>query len=347
MIKYRAVSAILIILYAMTSFMCNAPAEPAAPGVINSASDTTSQNFSFQSFSFGDGTETGILNDVWVFNRNNIWAVGLVTYEDEASTNILHWDGRAWQKVASLFNESGFEGIWALDSTHIYFAAGGIARYDNGSFEIMPMNIQFERGQGINLLWGSSERNIWGAGPSGTLAYYDGTQWKQISFDRQWYFYKLTGSCRSGMGYALARNSRDEMIIVRLSGASASIIYNSSISENHLTANTMTMASENEIYCAGSSVWRFNAYNFESKVLYTPSETSYFEQGYTNASNDIFFTGTDNSGSILLHFNGLRFTKFTLPENYDISGDIYVKGNLAVTVGSSDNKASIIEIMRQ
>ncbi len=44
--------------------------------VIAVTMDTTTQNFTFETVEFGDGFSSSYFNDVWIFDENNIWAVG-------------------------------------------------------------------------------------------------------------------------------------------------------------------------------------------------------------------------------------------------------------------------------
>jgi hypothetical protein len=46
--------------------------------VIAVTMDTTTQNFTFETVEFGDGFSSSYFNDVWIFDENNIWAVGYV-----------------------------------------------------------------------------------------------------------------------------------------------------------------------------------------------------------------------------------------------------------------------------
>jgi len=56
--------------------------------------DSTTQNFTFETFEFGSGCASSNFNDVWVFNKNNIWAVGWVDVTSTSGrTNIVSWDG--------------------------------------------------------------------------------------------------------------------------------------------------------------------------------------------------------------------------------------------------------------
>jgi hypothetical protein len=59
--------------------------------------DTTSHNFTFETFAFGD-ISNSYLFDVVIINENNIWAVGEILIADTSATgytkyNAVHWDG--------------------------------------------------------------------------------------------------------------------------------------------------------------------------------------------------------------------------------------------------------------
>ncbi len=119
---------------------------------------------------------------------------------------------------------SGNEGIWAHDASNIYFANGAVLIYKNGVFEQLNFqNLAFTNGQGVEKLWGSSESNIWGVGPWGTIVHNDGTGWAKIDFDRQWYFYNITGSKETGIAYAVARATGDECIIAEMKNKQAKL----------------------------------------------------------------------------------------------------------------------------
>lgn len=62
--------------------------------------DTTSHNFTFETFTFGD-ISNSYLFDVAIINENNIWAVGEILIADTSAIgyteyNAVHWDGNQW-----------------------------------------------------------------------------------------------------------------------------------------------------------------------------------------------------------------------------------------------------------
>ena len=86
--------------------------------------DTTSNNFTFETYEFGDGYSSSYFNDVWVFNENNIWAVGYISPEDTTingvhitNPNIIKWDGQSWKIQPNSGTSSGIYGMWAADTS--------------------------------------------------------------------------------------------------------------------------------------------------------------------------------------------------------------------------------------
>ena len=66
--------------------------------------DTTSHNFTWQTFEFGEASAGGsILYDVAIIDENNIWAVGEIYMNDSLGNpdykayNTVHWDGQKWE----------------------------------------------------------------------------------------------------------------------------------------------------------------------------------------------------------------------------------------------------------
>ena len=208
---------LLIIFYLIFSCIsCNTTEPDIKPPV---EPDSTIQNFTFETFEFGDGFESNELNDVRIFDENNIWAVGYINdvATNNNAVNIIRWNGQNWFGFGPQFNSAGIYGIWAFDSSNIFLAVGAVIQYKNGNFtEFNLGNLGFNQGQGVHKLWGSSENNIWGVGPNGTIVHYDGVAWSKINFDEGWRFDAITGSKQTGIAYASATSQQFNTIIVEL-----------------------------------------------------------------------------------------------------------------------------------
>jgi hypothetical protein len=318
--------------------------------------DTTTQNFTFETVEFGDGFSSSYFNDVWIFDENNIWAVGFVSSGVTAGQkNIVQWDGNVWKGRGRLFNSSGIDGIWAVDSSTIYFATGIVLKYSNGTFDWESFNhIPLPNGQAVEKLWGSSESNIWGVGPWGTIVHYDGNGWAKIEFDRQWYFYNITGNKKTGIAYAVARATGDVFIIAELKNNMAKILYTSGNTLPILNSYTIDYHKQ-KLYLAGgdyigAKIWEYDLLTNEAKILkdlFDTARNMLIPQISVNNTNDIYFLGRDWESGKMIHYNGLRFTVFKdgLQESSNY-GDIHSIENLTVAAGFANNKAYITKIRR-
>lgn len=334
--------------FLLTFTACNTT-EPDDNGKINPA-DTTTQNFTFETYEFGDGFESSYFNDVWIFDKNNIWAVGDVNKTSTTGrTNIVRWDGERWFGFLDELTSSGLTGIWALDTSNIYFASGAVRKYENNAIKIIDLTqLTFSEGQGVHKLWGSSENNIYGVGPWGTIVHFDGSAWTKIEFDTQWKFDDITGDKETGIAYATAKNQQFNTIIVSISTSSANIIYKSIDKEMNLTSSTLSMIGK-EIYLARTKIWKFNVENKEIVLLDDLPPGYGIHAIAINNLNDIYFYGDKvQEGEKMVHFNGVRFKEFNLgTSNTTIFGGAYAIKNLSVMGAFSNNKAYLIKVERR
>lgn len=310
--------------------------------------DTTSQNFTFEILEFGDGFSSSYFNDVWIFNPDDIWVCGNVFTNDSTDGNLFHWNGSYWK--AHRLNFVDMEGIWGID-TIMYLASGGLWKYDRDT--LIRQNIQgnFEPGQAVHKLWGSSKSGIYGVGPWGTIVYYNGVRWAKIDFDAQWYFYDITGNPETGIAYAVALNQSSDCIIVKLKNSIASIFYQQSTSEIKIFSETIS-ESKNFIYIPNdwqNAICRISEKTGTVELIHQINGSFGIEQSSAVSSNDIYYVGPDYTGIgvWIFHFNGISYKKMSIPSiDRDNLGSMHAIKDLAVSVGFTNNKAYLIIIKR-
>jgi hypothetical protein len=110
--------------------------------------DTTSNNFTWQTYTFGDpNAGSSQLSDVAIIDENNIWAVGGIYMDDSTGQpdpepyGLVHWDGNKWnlQKIyyktssGNTLIISDIRGILYLNTGDIWFAAGSIFHWNGKS----------------------------------------------------------------------------------------------------------------------------------------------------------------------------------------------------------------------
>ncbi|MFZ1279327.1 MAG: glucosyl transferase, partial [Ignavibacteriaceae bacterium] len=153
---------------------------------------TTSHNFTWQTFDFGNPNYgSSVLNDVAIIDENNIWAVGEI-YADTTGQayNAVHWNGGIWELKKIYFptvcgstdlTPYPAKAIFAFDNGEIWISSSGdkIAILENG-IQIdkfcLPSNVSMS----INKIWGSSSNDLYIVGNGGNIAHYQNGSWSKI-----------------------------------------------------------------------------------------------------------------------------------------------------------------------
>jgi len=153
--------------------------------------DTTSHNFTWQTFEFGQHSSSA-LYDVAIIDENNIWAVGEIYMNDSLGNpdhnayNAVHWDGSEWKLKRIMFYTFCPQGtgsgsyparsIFAFDNENIVISSGSqIAFLKNGTQtrrECLPVS--------VNKIWGISLNDYYIVGYGGGIAHWNGSSWKKI-----------------------------------------------------------------------------------------------------------------------------------------------------------------------
>jgi len=327
--------------------------------------DTTSQNFTFSTWEFGKPFATSYANDTWVFDKNNIWVVGLfqgidtVNSQNYSDANIVRWDGISWKPFGnnSVHLSDGVNSIYAVDTSLVYLGAGGgMYIYKNGSFILPNMNISWSLGQSINYVWASSENNVWGVGGNGMVVHYDGTTWKNLSISTNYQLIGVTGSKKTGIGYAVGYNSLvREYIIAKLDHGNAGILFTTTLAS--VSFKDVDMLSEDTLLICGSALFVYSlSTNTFNDSYYGQSNINRFPYYYDRLAiisrNDQFIFGhhdyTDITKKVYLtHYNGKRYTDELLISR-DISSynGVSARDGIAVFTMRSQQKAVIVTIRR-
>lgn len=154
--------------------------------------DTTSHNFNWDIFYFGDGNGSG-LRDVAVINEDNIWAVGNIQVQDSTgswiSYNAVHWDGQHWELTRiQVFYHGNYitpslEGIFAFSENDIWVTSG-VPMHWNGNtwtlYHLWDMGVLEQEDGGVTNIWGPSPTDIYFVGRKGTIVHHNGSSWQKM-----------------------------------------------------------------------------------------------------------------------------------------------------------------------
>jgi hypothetical protein len=162
--------------------------------------DTTSHNFFWQIDTLGDGNSS-VLYDVAIINDTLTIACGELYLRDSTGQyqppyGLAIWNGRQWQlKRLYATGPTGVvsilvpRGIWALSTTEIWFASGGVFRWNGRDANATPYWINsfpgnpnpiWSAGQYAQSVWGSGSQRIYAIGTAGAIAEFDGTAWQRL-----------------------------------------------------------------------------------------------------------------------------------------------------------------------
>ncbi|NWF51067.1 MAG: hypothetical protein HXY49_11070 [Ignavibacteriaceae bacterium] len=94
---------------------------------------TTSQNYTWQEYTFGDPGYPNKLLDVWGIDENNVWACGGVKINDTVY-GIIKWNGVEWNDLTNtdpvLNDNLSYTSLWGKSSSikYVYSTLSGTAR---------------------------------------------------------------------------------------------------------------------------------------------------------------------------------------------------------------------------
>ena len=325
--------------------------------------DTTSHNFTFQSWTFGTiGSST--LYDVAIIDENNIWAVGEIFMNDSLGNpdphvyNAVHWDGQEWKLYRIMFysicgqshrTPYPAKSIFVFNKTDIWIAMDGdqIARLnDTTQTNIMCLPFSFV----INKLWGSSDNDMYAVGNNGNIAHYTNGLWTKIESGTDLNINDIWGDYNEKAGeweiLAVASNILQgfEKEVIKINENSAEVLSKEGIDE---TLSSVWFKSNRKYYVAGSGIYEKSNLNEETWKGDPLDITNYFIYKFRGVSlNDIVAAG--GVGEVL-HFNGSTWKSYFEEAglNYGNYYSIFIKGNTIAVVGVDAPKAAITIGTRQ
>lgn len=183
-------------------FTCCNSIEPLING---NGQDTTSHNFNWQTWTFGEHSSS-VLNDVAIIDENNIWAVGEIYLNDSLGQpdphayNAVHWDGTNWElrKIYYYGSCSAVEypplrAIWAFSENNIILTNRGSIGFFDGNNVNLDCRVNPLLTSAINKIWGTSSEDLYIVGNSGNIAHYNGTSWQKIESGTDLHLYDIYG----------------------------------------------------------------------------------------------------------------------------------------------------------
>ncbi len=323
-----------------------------------SGPDTTSNNFTFQTYTFGGNAGSCYLQDVAIINDTDIWVVGAI-YLDSANGNpdpfpynAVHWNGRNWNdlRVPYVYQGQSFyhpiEAVFALASNDVWFGGNGLEHWDGKQFSNVDALNQYWSGNSMQRIWGSSDNNIYIVGSGGIIVHYASGTWTKVATGTDLYFNDIYGSGGEILATCLTNYSTDNWGpgIFSIEGNTAT---EASTYPIQYYLNSVWFVPDRHYYVVGGGVYEKSSLSdtaWEGQPLYPTRKETNKVRG--DDTNDVFVVGAFGE---FLHWNGEHWQSFIsqtgLPGGFYSS--VAVKGDLVIAVGENGPVAIITVAKRR
>ena len=346
--------------------------------VLAQTMDTTSHNFTWQTFEFGVITNQSHLFDVAIINENNIWAVGEIYMNDSLGNpdpnlyNLVKWDGFSWKTERVYFRNSQgqfflapMKSIFAFSTNDIWIGLDQIIHWNGTQYISVELsNAVFQ--SWINKIWGSSSNDLYIVGSVGNIAHYGGSSvgWKKIESGTSLFLSDIAvndlgeificdGNTAYGQGILLkSTNGNNFSTFAEGANIPESQLFNPKL---YGSFSSIWFDQNNTLYSGGNILFQ-NKFSKWSYVKSLPENfiggnPGVYYRGFIDrvrgtSSNNMWIVGDRNT---LRHFNGVTWQQIGMP--YDPQIDLVWRGmackdNNTVIVGSYNRSAIIMMIKK-
>jgi hypothetical protein len=321
--------------------------------------DTTSHDFSWETFTFGGEAGSSSLYDIAIIDENNIWAVGEIFLNDSLGHidptpyNAIHWDGVNWmitriptKTFSGTTVSSQIRTIFAFNENDIWtFSIAGSFSHWNGS--TWETEFVSERVGSGNKLWGTSSSDLYLVCTNGGITHYNGTTWQKIESGIDVDLKDIYGTPDGKEIWACGWTNRNERTaIVKINDNSLESIWDSQTNRQFsyyyggLALNTLWANGNSEFVLGTGNIIRHSLFDkklirndwvpyLNGSALFSMGNYTYRIRG--SSKNNIAAAG---DCSMIWHYNGKSWHKYE--ELYNEEDRLYglaVTDNLIVAVG--------------
>jgi hypothetical protein len=321
--------------------------------------DTTSHNFTFETFTFGGTAGSSVLYDVTIINENDIWAVGEIYVADTSQNgytmyNAVYWNGSQWELKRIRTNSCGgveyppIKTIFSFAEDDILFAhIDGSITYFNGTDFINDCSLIIQLNGSANKIWGTSKDDYYVVSGNGFIAHYNGTNWQRIESGTDLNINDIWGDYNDKTNeweiLAVASNfgSSSEKKILQIKNQT---VINIPLNSQMWPLKTVWFISNRQYYVAGAGIYQkklLSDLDWKNQVLDITEYSTYSLRG--NNINDVIGVGAFGD---LVHFNGVTWKADYVEPNLNFGSykSININGNITYAVGDEYNQAVILKI---
>jgi len=337
-------SFLLILLLIISQYSCHSPTAPNQ----NPTPDTTSNNFTFQTFTFGaSNAGSSHLSDVAIVSDSDIWCVGAVYLDsadgapDPNAYNTVHWNGNKWdlKRIFYYGNCSAvryppLRSIFVFPDNKIVVTNGGSIGWINGDSVKLDCGANPLLTGAINKIWGTSGNDFYVVGNTGSILHYQNGSWQKIESGTTTAITDIWGSSNTILATVTNEYETGDKKLLQIKDNGT--IDSLSWSPNS-RLQTVWFQSMDKIFIGGGKHIVGKPGDWK-EINELPAYYSESVRG--NAPNDVFIVG---AFGLCAHYNGNTWKTYNEPYNPNESlYGLAVENNLMVTVGELGNKAVII-----
>ncbi len=269
--------------------------------------DTTSHNFSFQTWTFGGQAGTCTLYDVAIIDENNIWAVGEIYLLDTLGQpdpdryNLAVWNGNNWEikRVPYYYQGQPFyhpiRSVFAFGANDIWFCGNGLIHWDGNQYN--PVAVPNWGPYWMNEIWGTSDNDLYVVGDNGHIAHYQNGIWSSIESGTEGNLSDIWGTPNPNGGFNKYIAADNYMLKIDNNGIPTEI--------NGLSGQIIISIwgkSERLMYTAGNGVVLYKNNKWE-KIDNPEVNSIYRLKG--ERLNEIY--GISSPGNTIKYFNGYNW----------------------------------------
>jgi len=338
--------------YFQVSSVQSAAGGPASSNKVTATTpDTTSHNFTWQTFTFGQHSSS-TLYDVAIINENDIWAVGEIYMKDSLGNpdpicyNAVHWNGQNWQLKKIKTNACGgvdyppIKTSFAFSTNDILFAhTDGSITYFNGVGFINDCSLITQLNGSVNKIWGVSENDFYVVSGNGFIACFKNGSWTKIESGTKTNINDIWGvidqSNNQQMVYgavSFVAQAGDQKILKIQNNKVDSLYWNTG-----RRVHTVWSYNNRYLYAAGGGIFE-NRRGYWNEITEVPLYYSRNIRGTDN--NNIFVCG---DFGLFAHFGGTSWKTYNELYIQGIYYSLSAKNNIVITVGFNGSKAIIMK----
>ncbi len=331
--------------YSFTSIIQSSDRSITSPSLPVTTMDTTSHNFTWQTWTFGGDAGSCTLYDVAIINENDIWAVGEIYLLDSVGQpdpqlyNLMRWNGIRWSVDRIYYHQNGqsflssIKSIFAFNDADIWLGMDALLHYDGNNFQSKGISKAFQ--SWINKIWGTSSNDLYVVGDNGSIAHYQNGHWSRIESGTEANIGDIWGIPDGSGGYNKYLAADNSMLILDAGNNLQTVNADPGHSIASLWGKTTRL-----VYTAGGyGVSLYKNFNWD-KPGGSDINTIYNIKG--NAFNDVF--GLSSTLSIL-HFNGFSW-RYIIPSVNNIYYRQDSKDGIIAATGWQGEKAMITIIKK-